>query len=163
MSHCNHNVQSQKWPGTALHCGVDLFVVTNSQFHLRRHYFVIPRFRTVAYGKRSLTYLGTVIWSILDISIRLSHWTLAKSVLNWLISQANWTALVKTFFYVTTKNWFYLWTRLSKKSFGFHRPPSSGQKRLAPLAKRSTCSTSTCGHTFHILLIIRLFYWLLDK
>ena len=93
---------------------------------------------------------------------RLNHWTLSKSVLNWLISQANWTALVKTFFYVTTKNWLYVWTRLSKKSFGFHRPPH-GQKRLAPLAKRSTCSTSTCGHTFHILLIIRLFYWLLDK
>ena len=70
---------------------MDLFVVTNSQYHLRRHDFVIPRFRTVAYGKRSLTYLGTVIWSILDISIRLSHWTLAKSVLNWLISQACWT------------------------------------------------------------------------
>ena len=70
---------------------MDLFVVANSQYHLRRHDFVIPRFRTVAYGKRSLTYLGTVIWSILDISIRLSHWTLAKSVLNWLISQACWT------------------------------------------------------------------------
>ena len=70
---------------------VDLFVVTNSQYHLRSHDFVIPQFRIVAYCKHSPTYLGTVIWSILDISIRLSHWTLAKSVLNWLISQACWT------------------------------------------------------------------------
>ena len=36
----------------------DLFVVTNSQYHLSNHDFVIPRFRTVAFGKHSLTYLG---------------------------------------------------------------------------------------------------------
>ena len=38
----------------------------------------------------------------------------------------------------------FLWiiARLSKKSFvGFHKP-LRGQKRLAPLAKRSTCSKS---------------------
>ena len=34
---------------------IDIFVVTNSQYHLRNHNFVIPRFRTVAYGKHSLT------------------------------------------------------------------------------------------------------------
>ena len=52
---------------------MDLFVVTSSQYHLRSHDFVIPRFRSVAYGKHSLTYLGPVIWSILDISIRSSE------------------------------------------------------------------------------------------
>ena len=40
----------------------DLFIVTNSQYHLRNSDFVIPRFRTVTYGKHSLTYLGPVIW-----------------------------------------------------------------------------------------------------
>ena len=48
---------------------VDLFVVTNSWYHLRSHDLVLLRFLTVAYGKHSLTYLGPVIWSILDISI----------------------------------------------------------------------------------------------
>ena len=51
----------------------DLVVVTNSQYHLSNHDFVIPRFRTVAFGKHSLTYLGPVIWSKLDISIRSSE------------------------------------------------------------------------------------------
>ena len=50
----------------------DLFTVTSSQYHLRNHDFVIPRFRTVAYGKHSLTYLGPVIWFKLDTSIRSS-------------------------------------------------------------------------------------------
>ena len=50
----------------------DLFVVSNSQYHLRNSDFAIPRFRTVAYGKHSLTYLGPVIWSKLDKSIRSS-------------------------------------------------------------------------------------------
>ena len=47
----------------------DLFVVTNSQYHLRNSDFAIPRFRTVAYGKHILTYLGPVIWFKLDKSI----------------------------------------------------------------------------------------------
>ena len=53
----------------------DLFVGTNSQYHLRNSYFVIPRFQTVAYGKHSLTYmyLGPVIWSKLDKFIRSSE------------------------------------------------------------------------------------------
>ena len=42
----------------------DLFVVTNSQYHLRNHEFVIPRFRTVAYGKHSLHLLSRYIYSI---------------------------------------------------------------------------------------------------
>ena len=41
----------------------DLFVVTNSQYHPRNSDFTIPRFRTVAYGKHSLTYIGPVLWS----------------------------------------------------------------------------------------------------
>ena len=47
----------------------DLFVVTSSEYHLRNYDFVIPRFRTVAFGKHSLTYLGPVIWSKLNINI----------------------------------------------------------------------------------------------
>ena len=92
----------------------DLFVVTSSQYHLRNYDFVILRFRTVAFGKHSLTYLGPVIWSKLNIYIyiyiyihiydRLNLRTFSKSVLNWLISQACLTALVKTVSYVTTNN-----------------------------------------------------------
>ena len=51
----------------------DLLVVTNSLYHLRNRDFVITRFRTVAYGKHSLTYLGPVIWPKLDIYILLSE------------------------------------------------------------------------------------------
>ena len=51
----------------------DLFVFTNSQYHLRNSDFAIPIFRTVTYGKHSLTYLGPVIWSKLDKSIRSSE------------------------------------------------------------------------------------------
>ena len=48
----------------------DSFVVTSSQYHVRNFDFTIPTFRTVAYGKHSLTSLASVIWSKLD---RLSH------------------------------------------------------------------------------------------
>jgi len=48
----------------------ELFVVTNSQYHLRNSDFTISRFWTVAHGKHSLTYLGPVRWSKLDKSIR---------------------------------------------------------------------------------------------
>ena len=51
----------------------ELFIVTNSQYHLRNSDFVIPRFGTVTYGKHSLTYLGPVIWSKLDKFIRSSQ------------------------------------------------------------------------------------------
>ena len=83
------------------------YIADLSQYHLRNRDFVIPRFRTVAYGRHSLTYLGPVIWPRLDIYIfyRLNLWTFSKSVLNWLISQVCLTALVKTVFYVTTNNW----------------------------------------------------------
>ena len=47
----------------------ELFVVTNSQYHLRNSDFTIPGFRIVARGKYSLTYLGPVIWSKLGKSI----------------------------------------------------------------------------------------------
>jgi len=39
----------------------ELFVVTNSQCHLRNSDFTIPKFRPVAHGKHSLTYSGPVI------------------------------------------------------------------------------------------------------
>ena len=58
----------------------DLFTDTNSQYHRRNSDFVIPRFRTVTYGKHSLTWafflrlLGPVIWSKLDRFIRSSEW-----------------------------------------------------------------------------------------
>jgi len=51
----------------------ELFVLTSSQYHLRNSDFTIPRFRTVAHGKHSLTYLGPIIWSKLDKSIRSSE------------------------------------------------------------------------------------------
>ena len=59
----------------------DLFVVTNSQYHLRNSYFTIQRFRNVACGKRSLTFLTNLFH-------RLNHCTLLKSAPNWFISQA---------------------------------------------------------------------------
>ena len=80
----------------------DLFTVTNSQYHLRNSDFVIPRFRTVTYGKHSLTYLGPVIWSNLtNLFDRLNHWTFLKSALKRLISKLCWIIFVKTAFYVT--------------------------------------------------------------
>ena len=69
-SHCNHNVYSK---GLAPSYVADLFIVTNSQYHLRNSDFVIPRFRTFTYGKHSLTYLGPVMWSKLDKLIRSSE------------------------------------------------------------------------------------------
>ena len=59
--------------GLAPPCIAELFVVTNSQYHLRNSDFTIPRFRTVAHGKHTLTYLGPFIWSKLDKSIRSSE------------------------------------------------------------------------------------------
>ena len=50
----------------------DLFVVSSTHYNLRNSDFIIPRFRTVAYGKHSLSYLGPVLWSKLEKSIRLS-------------------------------------------------------------------------------------------
>ena len=52
---------------------MDLFVVIGSQYHLRNSDFTMPRFRTVAYGKYSLAYLGPAIWSKLNGSIRSSE------------------------------------------------------------------------------------------
>ena len=51
----------------------DLFEVNNSQHHLRNSEFVVPRFRTVAFGKHSISYLGPVIWSKLSQYIRSSE------------------------------------------------------------------------------------------
>ena len=50
----------------------DLFVISCTHYNLRNSDFIIPRFRTVAYGKHSLSYLGPVLWSKLETSIRLS-------------------------------------------------------------------------------------------
>ena len=75
----------------------DLFVVTNSQYHLRNHDFTIPRFRTVAYGKHSLTYLDPVIWSKLDISIRSSK---SMDILKKCIKLVNFTSLLDNTFFM---------------------------------------------------------------
>ena len=82
----------------------DLFIVTNSQYHLRNHDYVIPRFRTVAYGKHSLTYLGPVIRSKLDICIRSSE---SIDIFKKRIKLVNFTSLLDSirkdcFFCVTT-------------------------------------------------------------
>ena len=92
--------------GLALPYITDLFVVTSSQFHLGNSDFTVPIFRTVAYGKDSLTYLGPVIWFKLDRSIRSSESLdiFLKSTSTWLISQACLTILVNTVFYLTTNN-----------------------------------------------------------
>ena len=83
----------------------DLFVVTNSQYHLRNHDFVIPRFRTVAYGKHSVTYQGPLIWSKHDMYIRSSE---SLDVFRKRIKLVNFTSLLdstcKDCFYVTTNN-----------------------------------------------------------
>ena len=50
----------------------DLFVVSCTHYNLRNSDFIIPRFRTVVYGKHSLSYLGPLLWSKLEKSIRLS-------------------------------------------------------------------------------------------
>ena len=49
----------------------DLFVVSSTHYNLRNSDFIIPRFKTVAYGKHSLSYLGPVLWSKLEKPIRL--------------------------------------------------------------------------------------------
>jgi len=51
----------------------NLFIVTNSQYHLRNSNFVIRRFRTVTYCKHRLTYLGPVTLLKLDKFIRSSE------------------------------------------------------------------------------------------
>ena len=51
----------------------DLFDVNISQHHLRNSEFVVPRVRTVAFGKHSISYLGPVIWSKLSQYIRSSE------------------------------------------------------------------------------------------
>ena len=55
----------KKWLGASLYCGLIC-----RYLDLRDHDFVIPTCRTVAYGIHSLSYLGPVIWSKLDIYIR---------------------------------------------------------------------------------------------
>ena len=42
----------------------------NSGYSLRNRDFNIPRFNTIRYGKHSLRYQGTLIWSKLDVEIR---------------------------------------------------------------------------------------------
>ena len=69
----------------------NLFGVTNSQYHLRNHDFVIPRFQIISYGKHSLTYLGHIIWSKLDISIRSSE---SLDIFKQRIKLVNFTSLL---------------------------------------------------------------------
>ena len=90
----------------------DLFVVTNSQYHLRNHDFVIPRFRSVAYGKHSLTYLGPVIWSKLGISIRSSE---SLDIFKKRIKLVNFTSLLDS----TCKDCFFFMSKLIT-DFTFH-------------------------------------------
>ena len=69
----------------------DLFIVTNSQYRLRNSDFVIPRFRTVTYGKHSLTCLGPVIWSKLDKFIRSSE---SLDIFKYRIKKVNFKTLL---------------------------------------------------------------------
>ena len=89
----------------------DLFVGTNSQHHVRNHHFVIPRFRTVAYGKHSLTYLGPVIWSKLDIYIWSSE---SLDIFEKRIKLVNFTSLLDS----TCKDCFFMSKLIT--DFTFH-------------------------------------------
>ena len=69
----------------------DLFVVSSTHYNLRNSDFIIPRFRTVAYGKHSLSYLGHVLWSKLEKSIRLSD---SLEIFRKRIKQVNFDSLL---------------------------------------------------------------------
>ena len=64
----------------------DLFVVSSTHYNLRNSDFIIPRFRTVAYGKHS-----PVLWSKLEKSIRLSD---SLEILKKRIKQVNFNSLL---------------------------------------------------------------------
>ena len=49
---------------------VDIFGVKSSKYHLRNMDFHLPRFNSVRYGKHSIRYFGTYIWSRLDSKIK---------------------------------------------------------------------------------------------
>ena len=49
---------------------VDIFGVKSSEYHLRNRDFHLPRFNSVRYGKHSIRYFGTYIWSRLDSKIK---------------------------------------------------------------------------------------------
>ena len=52
---------------------MNLFVVPTAHCNLRNpQLYIIPRFRTVTYGKHSSSYLGPVLWSKLNKYTRLS-------------------------------------------------------------------------------------------
>ena len=69
----------------------DLFVVSSTHYNLRNADFRIPRFKTVAYGKHSLSYLGPVPWSKLEKSIRLSD---SLEIFKKRIKQVNFNSLL---------------------------------------------------------------------
>ena len=48
----------------------DIFTKNTKSYNLRNSEFFIPRFNTVTYGKHSLRYLGPLIWSKLDKTLR---------------------------------------------------------------------------------------------
>ena len=47
-----------------------LFIIRSNQYDLRNNDFIIPRVNTTGYGKRSVRYLGPVLWSKIDRKIR---------------------------------------------------------------------------------------------
>jgi len=94
--------------GLAPPCIAELFVVTNSQYHLRNSDFTIPRFRTVAHGKHSLTYLGPFIWSKLDKSIRSSE---SLPTLKKRIKLVDFISLLDTLSYYMTHCLFYIYIK----------------------------------------------------
>ena len=49
--------------GFAPDCVSDLFVRTGSTHSPRNSDFVLPRFRSIRYGKHSIKYLGPFLWS----------------------------------------------------------------------------------------------------
>ena len=69
----------------------ELFVVPSTHYNLRNSDFIIPRFRTVAYGKHSLLYLGPVLWSKLEKTIWLSD---SLEIFKKRITQVNFNSLL---------------------------------------------------------------------
>ena len=49
---------------------VDIFSIKSSKYHFSNVDFHIPRFDSVRYGKHSIRYFGSYIWSRLDSKIK---------------------------------------------------------------------------------------------
>ena len=49
---------------------ISRFIFSSNQYNLRNNDFVVPRVNTTGYGKHSVRYLGSVLWSKIDRKLR---------------------------------------------------------------------------------------------